>query len=255
MTSSNPWVLYPKPKPNADLRLFCFPYAGGGAQIYREWPEGLPSNVEVCPIQLPGRGNRMREVPYTKLLDLVESLSPAIVPSLDRPFAFFGHSMGAEIAYELSRLLSKQHGLEPAHLFVSGSIAPHIPDDRPPNYHLPGPEFTAEVRRLNGTPAEVLEHPELMQILIPLLRADFELVQTHKYVEGPPLSCPLTAFGGLRDQYVSPEAIEGWRQHTTGSFSARMLPGDHFFVATSQKLLHRIIAQELYKVIEATIRL
>jgi medium-chain acyl-[acyl-carrier-protein] hydrolase len=253
MTNSNPWVLHPRPNPNADLRLFCFPYAGGAAQIYREWSGGLPSNVEVCPIQFPGRGSRMREAPYTKLLNLVESLSPAIVPSLDRPFAFFGHSMGATIAYELSRLLSKQHGLEPAHLFVSGRAAPHIPDDRPHNYNLPEPEFIAEVRRLNGTPAEVLEHPELMQILIPLLRADFELVQTHKYTEGPPLSCSITAFGGLRDQHVSPEDIEGWRQHTTGSFSVRMLPGDHFFVTTSQKLLQRIIAQELYKVIEATI--
>jgi surfactin synthase thioesterase subunit len=190
----------------------------------------------------------MSEAPYRNLLLVVEAFTPVIRPWLDRPFAFFGHSMGAMIAYEQSRALSQQHGLEPEHLFVSGRAAPHVPDDRPPNYTLPDPEFIAEVDRLKGTPAEVLEHPELMQLLIPLLRADFELIQTYRYNEGPPLACPVTAFGGLRDEEVSAQDLEAWRQHTTGRFSVRMLPGDHFFVTSSRLLLHRIIAQELQKI-------
>jgi medium-chain acyl-[acyl-carrier-protein] hydrolase len=231
--------------PQARMRLFCFPYAGGRDLIFRGWQEELPSFVEVCPVELPGRGRRLREAPFTRLTALVEDLGRDIVPYLDKPFAFFGHSMGAMISFELAQLLRREQGMTPAHLFVSGRRAPHVPEQSPTTYNLPEPEFLEELRRLNGTPREVLEHAELIQLTLPLLRADFEVVQTYDYKPLPPLSCPLTAFGGLQDVEVRREYLEAWRECTTGPFTLRMMPGDHFFLHTTRRLLLQVLAQQL----------
>jgi medium-chain acyl-[acyl-carrier-protein] hydrolase len=228
------------------LRLFCFPYAGGSSNlIYRGWQEGLPESVEVCPVELLGRGRRLRETPFTRLMPLVEAIAGEILPRLDKPFAFFGHSMGATIGFELARLLRREHCPTPVHLFVSGHRAPHIPMTEPPTYNLPEPEFLEELRRLNGTPQEVLEHPELIQMLMPLLRADFEVVQTYTYTAAPPLDCPITAFGGLQDVEVPSEYVAAWRDHSAAAFTLRMLPGGHFFLHTSRSLLLHALAQQL----------
>jgi medium-chain acyl-[acyl-carrier-protein] hydrolase len=176
---------------------------------------------------------------------MVEEIAGALAPLLDMPFAFFGHSMGAMISFELARLLRARRALEPAHLFISGRRAPHLPPDEPPSYGLPEPEFIEKVRELNGTPREVLEHPELMQLLLPVLRADFEMVQTYEYEPGPPLDTPVSVFGGLLDGEVSREHLEAWRGHTRGPFRLRMLPGDHFFLHASQPGLLAALAQEL----------
>lgn len=243
-----PWLPYLKPNPEACLRLFCFPYAGGGATIYRRWPAELPRSVELCPVQIPGRGSRTRERPFTRLAPLVEAAAEALLPYLDKPFAFFGHSMGGMMSYELAQALRRKHGLRPLHLFVSGRRAPHLRGESgPKTYDLPEQEFLAEVRRLNGTPKEALEHPELMELIGPLLRADFEVCQTYSYDPAPPLDCPITAFGGLQDFEVTREHLEGWREHTTSAFMLRMLPGDHFFLNSSQPLLLRVLSQELYQ--------
>jgi medium-chain acyl-[acyl-carrier-protein] hydrolase len=164
---------------------------------------------------------------------------------LNKPFAFFGHSMGALVGYEFARRLQAEQRPGPFELFASGCTAPHLKATDTPTYDLPEPEFIGELRRLQGTPAEVLDNKELMQLMMPIIRADFKVSQTYQYVPGPPLACPIRAFGGLKDEMIAREKIEGWGEHTTADFRAQMLPGDHFFLNTSQPLLTRIIAQDL----------
>lgn len=245
MSGKKSWFGAFKPNPKAQLRLFCFPYAGGGASIYRTWGQQLPPLVEMRPVQLPGRENRMSEPPFTRVEPLVEAVAEALLPCLDRPFAFFGYSMGALVAFELARKLRAAVDLEPLQLFVAGRIAPHLVRREPPNYNLPDPELIEELRRLDGTPEEALEHPELMQLMLPLLRADFELVQTYTYADAAPLSCPVTAFGGAQDTEVSREELAGWAEHTTGAFSLRMFEGGHFFLHDAQEEILRIVSREL----------
>lgn len=231
------WVTCPKPNPQANLRLFCFPYAGGSSLIFRKWSESLPSTVEVCPVELPGRGSQMKLAPFTRLESLVEALTLALKPHLDKQFAFFGHSMGALISFELARLLRKQYTLEPVHLFVSGRRAPQIPNTKPPIHTLGDSEFKEELRRLNGTPKAVLENAELMELLVPIVRADFAVLETYVYSYDPPLDFPIAVFGGLEDTEAKYEELEAWREQTNSGFSLQMLPGDHFFINSAQSLL------------------
>jgi medium-chain acyl-[acyl-carrier-protein] hydrolase len=201
---------------------------------------------------MPGRGNRLLEPFYRQLEPLINDLAEELLPYLDREFAIFGHSMGAIISFELARHLRMKYGLRPAHLFVSGRRAPHLKDDDPPTYNLPDAELIKELSRLNGTPQEVFESPELMGLMLPMLRADFELVQTYEYKQGPALDFPLTALGGLQDPEVSRSNLESWCQYTDSRFSLRLLPGDHFFLRTSEDLLLQLITGDLYKVMNST---
>lgn len=239
------WVTFPKPNPQARLRLFCFPYAGGGASIFRPWADALPAMIEVCPVQLPGREARMKEPPFTRLPPLVQAAVRCLIPHLDKPFAFFGHSMGALLSFELARELRRRRSREPAHLFVSGCSAPQITDPDPPIHSLPARMFIENLRLLNGTPRDALDHQELMEVLLPPLRADFAVYETYVYADEPPLPCPITAFGGLEDGKVSRDCLDAWRRQTRASFALRMLPGDHFFLRTAQPLLLQAVSHEL----------
>jgi medium-chain acyl-[acyl-carrier-protein] hydrolase len=241
------WLAAAEPDARARVRLLCFPYAGGSAFAFRRWPGLLSPEVEVCPVHLPGRGMRLRETPFTDLRRLVDAFVPVMAEHLERPFAFFGHSMGGAIAFELSRRLRSDYGVEPLHLFISGRRAPHLPDTEPPIYNLPEPEFKEELRRLNGTPAELLEHEELMEMMIPLLRADISVSQTYKCESRPSLTCPLTVFGGLEDTHDEPEGLRAWREHTTGEFNAVMFEGGHFFINTAEQPLLRALEGALLK--------
>jgi medium-chain acyl-[acyl-carrier-protein] hydrolase len=239
------WFALRKPNSLFVPRMFCFPYAGGNEVIFHQWGHNLPT-VEVYSARLPGRGRRIDEAPFTQLTPLVEAIAGAIVPLLDREFSFFGHSMGAVIAFELAQLLRREHGLSPAHLFVSGRNAPHTPERRPPTYHLPDADIIEDLRRLNGTPPEVLEDPEFRKLLMRVVRADFELIQTYKYSPQPPLDCPITAFGGGRDEDVWHEDIELWRDHTTGVFeNVTFFDGNHFFIHTHAQLLFHELSRRL----------
>lgn len=239
------WVTFPRPVPQAQLRLFCFPYAGGNSLIYRKWPTGLPARVELCAIQLPGHGNRLREEPFYRLTPLVSALATELLPYLDKPFAFFGHSMGALISFELARLLRREHGKGPEHLFVSGHRGPQIKNGGPPIFDMPQEGFIEKLRRLNGTPREVLEHPELIDLMTPILRADFAITETYEYLNEEPLDCLLTAFGGVGDIDVTRQHLEAWRVETRAAFSIRMFPGDHFFLNTAQPALLEALSREL----------
>ena len=245
--NANAWLVYPRPNPQARLRLFCFPYAGGGASIYRLWPSELPPDVEVCSIQPPGRENRLREKPFTHIFPMTQTLVQVLQPHLDAPFAFLGYSLGTLAGFELARELRRQRAPGPVHLFVGGRRAPQIPDPEPPIFNLPEPEFVVELRRLSGTPEAVLQHPELMQLLIPVLRADFAINETYPYTPEPPLDCPITAFGGLEDEEASQEDIGAWREQTRGSFRLQMFPGGHFFLNDSRAALLKSISEDLYR--------
>lgn len=227
------------------MRLFCFPYASGRALIYRSWLNSFPIHIEVVPVELPGRGTRISEPLFRRLSPLLSSLTAAMEPYLDRPFALFGHSLGGLLGFELARTLLEQRNLRPEHLFISGCRAPQMPSAVSDTYNLPHDEFIERIRHLDGTPAEVLETPELLELLLPILRADFELYDTYQFESLPLLTCPISAFGGLKDIIVSPEQLDGWKVHTTGPFNRRMFPGGHFYIHTDEIPLLSMIVQTL----------
>lgn len=227
------------------VRLFCFPHVGGGASTYQRWVRSFPKYIEVLPVELPGRGMRFKEPPISTLPELIEAISEPLSERLNGPFAFFGHSMGATICFELARHVRSKFGLSPVHLFISARRGPTVPGDGEVTYNLPEAQFIEEVLKLNGTPAEVVESPEVMRLLSPMLRADFQLIETYRYEPGVPLTCPITVFGGLDDAVVSRESLYAWRQETSGAFKLNMLPGDHFFLRTSESLLLRLLNDKL----------
>ncbi len=244
MINRNPWIAFHKPSPQARLRLFCFPYAGGGASVFRAWQGALPPEIEVCPVQPPGRENRLSEERFRRAAPLIRAVSQAVAPLLDLPFAFFGHSLGAVVAYETAIAVREALAKSPALLIASGRRAPQIPEDDP-TYNLSGSEFRAKLENLEGTPKQVLEHPELMELMEPLLRADFEINDTYEPSRKEPLECPVTAFGGLEDGEVEREHLEEWRAVTRGRFRVRMFPGGHFFLNEQRHSVTSVLAQEL----------
>lgn len=227
------------------MRLFCLPYAGGRETVFQNWPELLPDDVEVCTVLLPGRGIRFREPPFTRMAPLVNALMRALLAYVDKPFAFFGHSMGALVSFELARQLRRHYGLLPAQLFVSGCPAPQVPDVRTGRHLLTDSRFVEELRRLNGTPATLLGNSELMQLALPALRSDFAVRETYVYEDAKPLDCPISAFGGLDDTEVRYEHLESWRAQTSLSFSLHLFHGDHFFLHTACKTVLEVLSQEL----------
>lgn len=241
------WVAYASAPAHIRLRLFVFPHAGSGAAVYRAWAGALPSDVQLALVQLPGREARLAEPPFTRMRDLVDALVPALVPHVDVPFAFFGHSMGAHVAFEAARAL-RAEGREPVHLVASGNRAPHLPFPRPRIHHLPDERILAEFQRLGGTPAEILVDRQLMALLLPVLRADLELCET--YASGPgtsgtALTCPITVFGGTRDPDVPPAALDAWREHTTGPFARRLFEGGHFFLQEDRPRVLATLAEAI----------
>ena len=244
MTTSvaSPWIFAARPSQQARVRLFCFSHAGGGASAFRTWSSLLPPEIEVCPVQLPGRENRIRETAFTRFSPLVESTVQALQPYLSLPFAFFGHSMGALVSFGLARELRRQHMVEPFHIFASAYRAPQIPMKETPIYMLPEHALIEKLVQLNGTKKEVLENLELRALLLPLLRADFSVCETFEYKVEEQLACPITAFGGLQDKRVHPHDLVAWREQTSRAFSLRMLPGGHFYWQdTPQPLLQNIL--------------
>jgi medium-chain acyl-[acyl-carrier-protein] hydrolase len=240
-SASRPWITNAELAPNAHMRLFCLPYAGGGASVFRTWKTAFPMTIQVCPIQLPGRENRLRERPFQHLSPLLTALAQEILFFLEKPFALFGYSMGALIAFELARYLRRISTIHLVHLFVAGFDAPHITRTHKPVHTLSEPDLIEKLRALKGTPEEVLAHDELMRLLLPTLRADFALCETYTYYDEPPLDCPLTVFGGLEDENTSPAHLRAWKKHTTRTCTVHMLPGSHFFLYENRNTILDII--------------
>ncbi|HYC88907.1 MAG TPA: alpha/beta fold hydrolase [Thermoanaerobaculia bacterium] len=238
------WIVRYRTVPAPTVRLFCFPYAGGAASAYRGWASRFPASVDVCAVQLPGRETRLREAPLPHMIPVVNALLRAL-PLDDLPFAFFGHSMGALIAFELTRALRRERRPLPEALIVSGARPPQIPDPEPPTYNLPEPEFRAELRRLGGTPTEILDNEEMMAFIGRMLRADFALCDTYVYSYDDPLDVPIIALAGTDDYKASPEQTAQWSLHTRASFETRTFDGDHFYLQPREAEVTSLVARVL----------
>lgn len=247
-------ILRPQPRPAAVARLICIPYAGGSSVIYHPWLRLLPPAIELNALQLAGRGHRVGQRPHDRLDSLVRELTQAVVPCLDRPFVLFGHSLGALAAFELARTLRRCFCLTPLLLVVSGYRAPHLPPRRPPIHHLPRRPFWDEIRRLHGTPPEVLADPQLTSLLEPTLRADFAVVETYEHEREVPLECPIVAFGGIEDVEVPVCDLEAWTEHTDAGFSLSMFAGDHFFLHSERRGVVRELLGALSPLLNVPLR-
>lgn len=235
-SSDTPWIMCHTPSPHATLHLYALPHAGGGASLYRSWPKRLPTTIEVRPLQLPGRENRVSETPYDDPQMLLDALEEVLIDRIDRPYVLFGHSMGGILAFELAHRLQRAGVGDPEHLFVSGASAPHYErslGDTPPKDQSKD-ELVERLRKYGGMPADVLDNENLLDFLLPTLRADFQLNHQYTYEEKPPLQCPLSVFGGKRTKETSDEEFADWEPYTEGAFSVHMIDGGHFFVKSHQ---------------------
>jgi len=230
MEESSRWISHAGGQRRVRVRLFCLPHAGGAASFFRSWSAPPGSHIEICAIQLPGREERMNEPPFRRMAPLVSALAEALAPVLDAPYALLGHSMGAVVGFELGRELRRRGKPLPLHLFACGHRAPHLASHDTPLHDLPEQRLVDELRRFAGTPEEVLSDPDMMGLILPSLRADFELCETYNHTEEPPLPFPIAAFGGLSDDEVMEDELLAWRDHTASAFRMQLFPGNHFFV-------------------------
>jgi medium-chain acyl-[acyl-carrier-protein] hydrolase len=226
-------------------RMLCFPYAGGGASLYRAWPQRLGPAIDVCPVELPGRGVRMLEPPIDAMSALCDGLAAMIEPLLDVPTVLFGHSMGAQIAFEIALRLEGRI----AHLFASGSPAPGATSsaqtcDHGSTAQLSDADLKQRLRKLGGTPPPILEDPELMTRILPIVRADFALIESYRPAPQARLSCPITVFAGLDDAGAWSSATS-WELRTRGRCRVVELQAGHFFLDSHRDALFREIGCDL----------
>jgi len=223
------WGVRWEPSPAARIRLFCLPHSGGGAAAYRRWAGLLAPDIEVVALRPPGRESRFHEPPFTRLDDLVASLVRGVEPLLERPHAWFGHSMGAPVAFEVCRALRRLGAGEPIRLFTSAYPAPHLVPRWAPVHDASPEEFLRRLRRFGGTPPELLARADALTGFLPTLRADFAVVETYRCRPEPALECPLSVFGGTEDTFTDVTQLREWRLHSTEECLVRMVPGGHFF--------------------------
>ncbi|MEU1482056.1 alpha/beta fold hydrolase [Streptomyces sp. NPDC005760] len=217
-------------RPDPEVRLVCFPYAGAGASMYAAWPELLPDTVELVAVQLPGREDRLFDPVSSDVAAIARTVAVTLRPYFSVPVVFFGHCAGALLAYEVASTSAERFGVQPAQLVVSGLGAPDLPRQWPALHTLPDAELRAELRGWGAAPQQVLDDDDFMDLLLPGVRADFALWDGYRYRPRPPLTCPVTVFGGTDDERAGAEELEAWRAHTDGPFARRMFPGGHFFV-------------------------
>lgn len=242
------WLRYPCRESDAYVRLYCFPHAGAGSAAYRHWVSLLPSWIELCIVQLPGREDRLLEAPIHQMTPLVHELTSALVPSLTLPFAFVGHSLGGLISFEVARQLHRVEKRTPQCLFVSGMKAPHLLHTEQ-HVHRTDAALLRELRTLNGTAANILEYDAMVELLLPILRADVALFDSYTYMPGGPLGCPIVAFGGLEDD-ISHEALAAWSRHSSLPLRVSRFPGDHFFIHTAGGEVIQGIVNSLSELLE-----
>ncbi len=228
--AASQWLAPARTNGGTRATLFCLPHAGAGAAGYFRWRRLLSSDIEVCPVLLPGREIRLLEQPVEHWQPVVDALMLSIVGHLDKPYAIFGHSMGALLAYEWARRLQREGLPTPECLIVSGRDAAHRPFGHRDLHRLHDAAFIEALRlRYGGANNGVLDDPEMRAIFLPILRADLTLVESYYWVDGPPLHCPLRAFAGVDDLSVSNAGLSAWGELTTKSFASQRLPGDHFY--------------------------
>ena len=240
-------------RPGARLRLLCFHPAGGGPALFRGWPAALPEDVEVLAVQLPGREGRLAEPCLTGFPEAVKRLHAALRPWLDRPYALFGHSMGALLAYGVATAAARHGDRTPAGLLVSGAGGPGSARDRRGRAYWSERELVAELRSMGGTPEEVLADRDLLSVVLPTLRADYAICDSFRRPAGPPLDCPVSVFGGQDDDSVPVGDLRRWSDTTRGESSVRLFPGGHFFLtAPSSAAVLAAVAADLAALADRT---
>ena len=224
--------------------LFCFPHAGGAASYFHPWSASLAPDIEVLAVQYPGREDRVGEPCVSSMADLADQIHAALGSSLPETFAFFGHSMGAILAFEVARRMAREEGRGPAHLFLSGRPAP--PRHRHRNLRLaPESVLIAELRSLGGTDPRILQDSEMLELILSAIRADYTASETYQFEPGPALSCGITAMTGDRDLRNSIEDTAAWSAHTTGAFDLRVYPGGHFYLDDCRTPVLEVISSSL----------
>lgn len=227
------------------LRLFCFPHAGGSASAYRAWSRLAADRIEVCPVQLPGRETRFGEPLVTHLESLLAGLAEALFPELDRPYALFGHSIGALIALAAARRVAGAGFPKPRLLVASAHRAPHLAPPEPPRHLLPDRALLEELTRLDGVPGPLLEDGEAMKLVLGVYRADLQLTAGPAWSVDEPIACPIAAYGGEQDPDVPPGDLEAWRPWTSAAFRVRLFPGGHFYLRTAAEAVQAALAADL----------
>lgn len=240
------WIEFPTRRTQPRLRLFCFHGAGGGAHQFRTWHQHLPHDIDIYPVQLPGRTSRAAEAPYRSIDALIPDLRAALSEHLDVPFVLLGHSMGALVAFHLARELRRRGETQPKSLVVLSRSAPRPHEAKRMLHTLLDDALLEALDSWHGSiPKELRREPALLALLLPLLRADLELNETYELRSEPPLAIPIIAFGGISDLSVPHESVAHWAAHTSAGFSLRMVPGGHYFFETSRTEFARQLSLEL----------
>jgi medium-chain acyl-[acyl-carrier-protein] hydrolase len=233
------------PLSNDTVRLFCFPYAGGSAAIYNKWQEQVPDWLIICPVELPGRGRLSAEARPHSLVELANDIASVLYPYTSYPYSLFGHSMGAIIAYEAASYLEDSNPGNFCGLFASGCRAPFIPRRSPPVSDLSDRDFLEHIRNLNGTPPEVFADPELINFILPILRADFSMCERYLPLTRRRIKAPITVLAGDQDTEITKADVQAWNRLTSGAFRIIDVPGGHFFIKESEKITIDAICNEL----------
>lgn len=241
---SNKWLVPLTNYEHSRIRLFCIPYAGGGASVFRNWKHFLSKEIEAIAIQLPGRETRFSEPPISDFKQLIVQIIANIQPHLSEPFAIYGHSLGAAIAFELTHELERL-GFNPDYVFLSGRQSPELASLRTPIAHLPDNEFLNQLMNYNGTPQEIFENKELIEMLLPMLRADFFLAESYQNDHNKKIKADLSALGSYNDPWLTPKSLEGWRNKTAGKFASSWFKGDHLYLNQDTESLVRYIQATL----------
>lgn len=233
-TGPNQRVICFNPKPDARLRVFMFPFAGAGANTYRDWDLG--EDIELWAVQYPGREWR-RQIPLvTTIEELCNDLLPALMhywPAQQQPVILFGYSMGAIVAHHIAQAL-KEQGKSVTMLMLAACRAPHILSQVEPIHRMEDEQFVNHLNKLGGMPDAVLKEPALLELALPILRQDFELLIAHKEPERDPLNCPINIYGGTHDSLATRSHLAAWRGYTQSNFSLRLFSGNHFFINSAR---------------------
>jgi medium-chain acyl-[acyl-carrier-protein] hydrolase len=240
------WFEHLSPIGVPHCHFFCFPFAAGNVHAFRAWRKRFPPEIDLCLVHLPGHANRSQEPPFTRLDHLVQALADQILHELQAPFAFYGHSMGALISFELARELVRRRSAPPLHLFLSGRNAPQLFKSERVQANSTDHELIEYLEQLEGTPRAVLENAELLEIVLPIVRADVELCNSYQYYDDvSPLPCSLTIYGGHEDKYAPVEDLSLWRVHTSAECTVRTLRGNHFFITDPSVNFCDILLQDM----------
>ncbi len=254
VSTSNPWFLRISRTSAPSLRLFCFPFAGSSASLFRPWIEALPEQVEIMAVQLPGRENRLREPCVHDMDEIMEKLGPEIEACLDLPFVFFGHSLGSLVAYELLRRL-EDRGRQRAELFIaSGGLAPHTCIAPAEPLRLTPDQILQDLRRISPTHGALFNDREVLTLMLPMLQADFEIYANYQYRERAPLRTPVVAIRGAADTYITYQSQLEWKQHTDRQFAFHTIPGTHLFMVDSPRALLALVNVYLTPILDRCCR-